>query len=448
MIKLIVHKGVHCFGLPQSLMKKVKQELTFANPAYTAAKKNGRWIPPDEPEYLSYYAEKDGIIYIPRGYLWNLKRTLKKANIEHKMEDRTLRFDPIKFEFKGVLRDYQAKANKDITRYPIGVLEASTGSGKTIMALKMIQQRGQPTLILVHTKELLYQWQERIKEFMNFDCGMIGDGKFSIKDITVGTIQTVNNRLAELQPAFGHLIVDECHRCPAKVWSQTLVSFPAKYYLGLSATTYRRDNLTAAIFVHIGPKIHEVDSKLLQKTGAVLTPEIRRVKTRFSYFFRNDYSSLITALTKDEQRNKLIVNAILYDIKQNNNPILVVSDRKGHCTTIQKLLEEKGHTSHVLTSGVSSKKRKEIVSDLRDGTCKILISTLSLIGEGFDAPNLHALFLITPVKFIGRVVQIIGRVLRPEKNKHPRVYDFRDTMVKPLLYSGFARDRVYKSEWS
>lgn len=60
---------------------------------------------------------------------------------------------------------------------------------------------------------------------------------------------------------------------------------------------------------------------------------------------------------------------------------------------------------------------------------------------------LTALFLTTPIKFAGRLVQVCGRVLRAKKGKTPRIYDFRDDNISVLQNSGWGRDRVYKKEW-
>ena len=83
---------------------------------------------------------------------------------------------------------------------------------------------------------------------------------------------------------------------------------------------------------------------------------------------------------------------------------------------------------------------------VKAGKCKVLIATTSLIGEGFDAPNLSALFLTTPIKFAGRLLQTAGRILRPSGGANPRLYDFRDDNISALRYSGFGRDRAYKNE--
>ncbi len=444
---LSIGKGVHCYDLPRDAKDKIHKDLTIDNPKYVQAKKNGRWGTGSLSAKLYFFAvDKDNnVFWIPRGYLYYLKQYLKQNNYSVIIEDRTLLLPKIDIEFQGKLREYQQPAvDSMIMRYPVGVLEAATGAGKTVCACGIIARRKQPTLIIVHNKELLYQWQGAIKKFLDYDCGLIGDSKYKIKDITVGIINTVKNNVPELSKMFGQVILDECHRCPSATWTEALSEFPARHYLGLSATPYRRDGLSYAITAYIGPKLHVVDKKMLHKTGAVLIPNIYRVETDFNYLFTDDYSTMISELCKDKQRNKLIASSIYDDFKKNKENVLVVSDRKNHCIQLQNAIQLK---SHILTGSTSSKERQKIVADVKAGKVNVLIATLSLIGEGFDAPNLTSLFLTTPVKFSGRLLQVCGRILRPAKGKKPRVYDFRDNNVRVLQYSGYSRDKIYKKNW-
>jgi superfamily II DNA or RNA helicase len=67
-----------------------------------------------------------------------------------------------------------------------------------------------------------------------------------------------------------------------------------------------------------------------------------------------------------------------------------------------------------------------------------------LIGEGFDCKSLSTLFLATPVRFSGRVLQYLGRVLRPAPGKEKaRVYDYVDINVDVLRSAAQARQNVY-----
>ena len=75
----------------------------------------------------------------------------------------------------------------------------------------------------------------------------------------------------------------------------------------------------------------------------------------------------------------------------------------------------------------------------------MLVATGQLIGEGFDCKDLTELFLTTPIKFSGRVIQYLGRVLRPAPGKKTgRVYDYVDIHVDVLMSAAKSRQRVYQ----
>lgn len=441
-----IGRGIKCINTPKEARKKIEKDLTIENPKYKKAVQLGLYS--SEDPYIILYDNEKSTYWFPRGYVFFLIKFLKQINHPFKIVEKTLIFDPLNFKFHGKLRDYQEKAEPNILKYPIGVLEAATGSGKTTIALSSITKRQQPTLIIVHTKELLYQWKDRIKQFLKEDAGIIGDGKFQVKPISVGTIQTIKKRLEELTNKFGFIIIDECHRYTTNANIFTIQDFPAKYYLGLTATPFRSDKLGRLIFTSIGPKIHIVNKKKLFDTKSILRPDIFRIDTNFRYVFTNDYSTMISQLAKDENRNTLICNKTAEDLKIYNDAVLLISDRTAHLELIQKQLWKKHKIRSILLTGKTKKQlRMEHLKNIKDRKVKVVLATASLIGEGFDAPYLTALFLLTPIKFSGKLIQACGRVLRPEENKIPRIYDFRDNNVPVLKYSGFSRDRTYQKEW-
>lgn len=449
MIEIKVRKGVHIFNPPEELLDKVKKDLVFKNPKYESAKRYGKFIGPNLESHLAFfsYNEDRDVLYIPRGYIYYLLKYLRSMKLEYSIKDSTTLFEPINFYFQGKPRPYQQAAIEKIDKYPIGVLESSTGSGKTFMGTNMIAVRKQPTIVLVHTKELLYQWQKQVEKLLCITPGLVGDGHNDIREVTIGIIQSVQNRIEDLKDSFGHVIVDECHRCPSSMWTDALVNFSAKYYLGLSATAYRNDGLGDAIYAFIGPKIHTVNSDDLHSVGAVLKPVIIEIPTKFYHYYTGNYSEMISALVKDAGRNELIAKTVAWDVKKYDSAVLVVSDRVKHCSDMQLKLKALRVDSRVLTSATPKDERAEIIDGVNEGRIKVLFSTIQLIGEGFDAPNLHALFIATPVKYKGRLIQIIGRVLRPEEGKIARVYDFRDVKTEVLKRMGKSRDTIYKQQW-
>ncbi len=445
MINIIVGKGIITENVPKALLKKVEKDLTFDNPDYINAMKFGKFISADMPSHFHLFEIEGNNCWVPRGYIHPLLHWIKKKKLKVKIEDETLLLKPKDWKFLGTLRKDQKKAIPDLVNYPCGVLEGETGSGKTAICINMIVQRQQPTLVIVHSKELLYQWQSQIKKFMGYDCGLVGDGNYKVKDITVGIINSVRNKIDKLKDKFGHIIADEVHR--VTTWAETIAEFRAKYYLGASATPYRNDGLGDAIFAIMGPHRHRIDSKELRDTGAVLVPDIYRLNSKFEYMFTNDYSTMITELVQDEARNSMIVSSISSDLKKFNENILVISDRVNHLKIMQEmLLKRYDINGSILTGKISTKKRKKIIEEVRAGLCQVLFASSSLISEGFDSPNLTALFSGTPVKFSGKLIQGIGRILRPDGDKKPRLYDIRDNNVPVLQYSGYHRDRIYRKK--
>jgi superfamily II DNA or RNA helicase len=443
---LTVTGQCHLEGISSRLITELRNRLTIDNPKYHAAKKYGRWVGRNFKQKLFFYELTETGILFPRGYAAKAVELCKKyLGRKPEIKDRRRRLTEVEFNFLGKLRPYQQEAVTDILRKHFGVLVAGTGSGKTVVALNVAAQRRQPTLIIVHSRELMYQWEERVRQFLGIKPGLIGDSKFDIQSISIAIVNTARRRLDNLVPFFGHLIVDECHRVPATLFTEVVKRFDSYFMLGLSATAYRReDGLTRLIYLYMGDRVHQVDPKRLQDSGAVLKPEFIQRGTDFKFVFRGNYQSLMNSLTKNAARNQQIIDDISKEAAGSGGTILVVSDRVAHCRQLAKMLAEKELQASVLTGQQPAKERSAIVESLHRGEVKILVSTLQLVGEGFDAANLSTLFLTTPIKFSGRLHQVIGRILRPASGKQPRVIDYVDERIGVLKNSAALRLRAYE----
>ena len=426
-------------GASPTLAEALRQQLTIDNPEYLEAKKYSRWMGKKLKPHLYFYIERNGTLTFPRGYANHAILLARKfMRQDPKIIDQRQSCDLVEFNFLGELRPYQEEAVNAITRHDFGVLEAGTGSGKTIIALAVIAKRRQPTLVLVHTKELLYQWVERARTFLGVEAGMIGDGNFSLAPVTIAIVNSARNRLSELPAHFGQLCVDECHRVPASLFTEVVAAFDCRYLLGLSATAFRRDGLTKLIYMSLGDRAFKVESHDLHESGAILKPEYLQRATEFRYVYRGNYQALMKSLCSNAARNQLIVEDILKERAASPGTILVVSDRVKHCEALAVMLEKQGCPSAVLTGKLPAEQRTALVDSIRQGEVKVLISTVQLIGEGFDCPDLATLFLTTPIKFTGRLLQVVGRVLRPAHGKQARVYDYVDPVG---VFSSSAQSR-------
>jgi superfamily II DNA or RNA helicase len=159
----------------------------------------------------------------------------------------------------------------------------------------------------------------------------------------------------------------------------------------------------------------------------------------------SEYSQMLAELTADDRRNRMIVSDIADETRRGGGICLVLSDRRRHCEILQAMLRfgEKIDAER-LTGDLSPAQRRAVLERLQSGTVKVLLATGQLVGEGFDCPALSTLFLATPIRFGGRLLQYLGRVLRiaPGKGK-ARVYDYVDGRVDILQAAANARQRVY-----
>jgi superfamily II DNA or RNA helicase len=217
--------------------------------------------------------------------------------------------------------------------------------------------------------------------------------------------------------------------------------------LGLSATPWRRDKLSKLIFWYLGDVHHEVEKSGLEKDGHILKAAVVFRPTAFEPYFDpvNDYSRMLSELTADDERNRMIAEDVYKEVCSGQGVCLVLSDRKKHCETLQGLLKYRhGIQAELLTGDLTAEERRIVLERLNDGQVTVLIATGQLVGEGFDCPDLSTLFMATPIRFSGRVMQYLGRILRPSKGKKvAKVYDYVDERVAPLAAAAKSRERVY-----
>lgn len=153
----------------------------------------------------------------------------------------------MELRFEGKLRDDQQAAVKVMLAHDTGVLSAPTAFVKTVLAAAVIARRCVNTLILVHRTELLRQWEERLRVFLNAGkdaVGTIGGDKAKPTGrVDIAVMQSLS-RQGEVDPLvedYGQIIVDECHHVGAVSFDSILRRAKAKYVLGLTATPIRRD---------------------------------------------------------------------------------------------------------------------------------------------------------------------------------------------------------------
>ena len=433
--------------LPPQLINKFLKIAAFQNPEFYRAQAM-RFSTYDKPRIIACGEILPKHIALPRGCLQELTEFLESVNIIVEIQDERLYGHKIKATFKGTLKKEQNHVYKNIIENDFGILSAPTAFGKTVLATKIISKRKVSTLILVHRKQLAEQWRENIKEFLNIDCGIIGDGKnkpTGIIDIAI--IQSLIKRedLEEFLSNYGQLIVDECHHLAAYKFEQIAKFFRGKYILGLTATLERKDGHHPIIQMQCGKIVHKVNPVKKSFNNIVKT-----CFTNFDYIYTPhdlDINNVYQAIIENENRNKQIIEDII-NANKGNRSCIVLSERVEHIEKLANMLRNKINNLFVITGNMKNKEMKIILQKIKEVPLTeniTILSTGKYIGEGFDEARLDTLFLTMPISWKGTLTQYVGRLNRDyEGKKEVIIYDYADIKVPVLEKMYKKRIKGYK----
>jgi superfamily II DNA or RNA helicase len=441
--------------LPPPLVARLVRLASFQNPEFYSAQAL-RLSTHGKPRIVSCAELTSLHIGLPRGCYDAALDLLTSLGISVAVDDRRAQGEPIEAKFTGVLRPDQIKAIEALRVHDLGVLAATTAFGKTVIAANLIAERGVNALVLVHRRQLMDQWIERLVAFL--DCGRsaigtIGGGKRRPTNfIDISLIQSLVRRgeVDDIVANYGHLIVDECHHLSAVSFELVARRTTARYVLGLSATVTRKDRHHPIIFMQCGPIRHRVDAR----NEAVKRPFAHLVRLRptaFTVPLEQTGTSLAIqqvyrALANDADRNDLIFNDILSSLEAGRSPV-VITERTDHLDHLASRLSRFAKNVFVLRGGRTDRQRRTIAEQMaavRESEERLILATGRYLGEGFDDPRLDTLFLTMPISWKGTLAQYAGRLHRLHDRKRDVViYDYVDENVSVLARMAAKRRTGY-----
>jgi superfamily II DNA or RNA helicase len=434
-------------GLPPAMLNRLIRLAAFQNPEFYKAQAM-RLSTFGKPRIIGCAEDFPSYVGLPRGCLDDALELTKTHNIKPELADERFGGVSINVTFKGELRPQQQEAVQHLFAYDHGILSAPTAFGKTVIAAWLIAKRKVNTLVLVHRRQLMDQWRDRLTLFLGMqleDIGQVSGGKKRVTgSIDIGLMQSLirKGEVKDLVAGYGQVIVDECHHIPAFTFEQVLKQVKAKYVVGLTATPIRKDGHHPIILMQCGP----IRFRESAKKQAAAMPFEHVVITRCTNFRMAPESGeakiqdIYAALVLDEQRNELIFIDLLKALEMGRSPLLL-TERVEHLEQFAKQLKGLAQNIIVLRGGMGSKQRKELADQIKavpDSKERVIISTGRYIGEGFDDARLDTLFLAMPISWRGTLQQYVGRLHRLHDNKRVvQVYDYVDIHVPTLM-------RMYK----
>lgn len=428
-------------GLKNALTKLV----TFHNPMFYQLQalnkfvgRTPRFLTMAEPFNRDYFC-------LPRGVLTEMINLLEENDISFELRDRRVA-GTIK------LREKQKKALKALLSEDQGLLVASTGFGKTIVAAALIAERKVSTLILVNRVELVRQWQTRLQTLIVSDAEVgvwYGTKRKRTEEIDIASIQSVERmdeeELRQFLSSYGMLIVDECHHVASPNYQRVVSCSAAKYRYGLSATPVRKDGKEKIINFLCGPELIRVEENLSAKcTYRVLEFD----GLLYPFTEKTTYAQLASMLAENEERSRRVVEEAV-SLYQEGRKVLLLTERVAHQNKLEEMLINENVLFFNFQARLKAKEREEILSKISKLPANepfILLANGKLIGEGFDLERLDTVIFSFPFSWKAVVTQYIGRVMRrsPSKN-HILLIDTVDR-GNPILERMFRkRQKVYEA---
>jgi len=390
----------------------------------------------DQGRTVSALEETKTHYVVPREYIpyheWE--------NLDFEVVERTRSdFPKVRVKCKATPRDVvQREAHQALLEHGNGVLSLACGKGKTVVSIMAWCDLGVPALIVVHTKDLMKQWKERILEFTSLreeDIGIYQGKKedWEDKPVCIAMLKTlaIRSKDYELPPGFqkrwGVVIYDEVHNIGAPFFHDcAAVGLGLRW--GLSATHEREDGLDALYKYHLGPVVYEnleqdiiPEAFFVRLDTRIPLDVIPTLKDRTGEL---NLARLQTWLSENPKRNTDIAS-VINEVIDSGRKVLCLTNRVDQIDMFDEQFGE-------LASKIHGKVGKD-----REGALHrtdLVFATTSLAKEGLDRKDLDTVMLLLPVTREGMFRQILGRIQRAHEDKRtPMLLVFEDKHIKACV---------------
>ena len=470
---IVITNHQEVYGMTAEQKVKLKDFLTFDNPAYKNAKKYGRSRYISIPPYLTYYGEQSvrvlkgerrKVLTCPCGVdLFNLFGEDAIESVHDNRFTHTVSYP----DFALDLREDQIAAEKAYInglkgRYPKCLIQLPTGKGKTILALHIAKVLSQKTLILVHKDDLVTGWQKDIALcYPTMKPGLIKAKSRKVgKQITIATVQTLTRmseeELEEYTNQFGLVVQDECHHIGLNMFN-VIGQFNSKFKLGLTATPKRTDGLSFTFDLFLGGLCytHTVNSNDEDISQVEVIPFDVPVRYKpfyfdgqcFNYYDYKEnelpdkfefvseipyerrpkipYLTIDNVAVSDESTVKAVCSKIREEYLQGHS-ILAMFTQKEHIRQYYDYLKSIIPEDELMMYyGDSRENTADMMKRAEDGQVHVTLATYAKATEGTNVKAWEVMFLVSSRNNEKDIEQATGRIRRrkPGKLDPVRVYD-------------------------
>ncbi|MHA7181617.1 DEAD/DEAH box helicase [Arthrobacter sp. MDB2-24] len=405
---------------------------------------------------------------------------VKELGFSPAMAGESIKKKPEREEFVGPvglnpLHQYQETTSQKIvdllagrTKYSRGLVQLPTGAGKTRVAVESVirdikaapKEEHRLVIWIAQSEELCeqaietwtYVWQAVGSPGQRMAVSRLWGGNKAIREETklhlvVATIQTLSSihqsrrQMYEWMSNPDLVIIDEAHGATASSYTPVLSWFGRSFteksrsLLGLSATPYRGSNETETerLVARFGKNLIEPDEftaedaheylqglKVLARVNHQELEGIElKLKDMRSATDEDSQSAMLEAridlqqVADSTRRNEAILDHI--KSSKTTGPTLVFAASVEHAEALAAVLSVEGIPAAAISGKTDLGHRRSIIEDFRKRRIRVL-TNFDVLTQGFDAPQVDAVYVCRPTFSPNKYIQMIGRGLRGPLN--------------------------------
>jgi len=338
-----------------------------------------------------------------------------------------------------------------------GVIVKPTGTGKTEIALTVIARHRVSALVVAPLRDLMYQWQRRIRQGLGFDAGVLGDGRHEAWPITVTTYDSAWIHMKEIGNRYRLIVYDEAHHLPAPSLHESALDSLAPMRLGLTATLWRADGRDRMMASLVGPvvfreELRQARGRTLADYAIVRVPiylteteqaefddlsrkirayVVRRRREERDFDWREDLVKLSRADPEAKEilrawRRKLAITnrsseklRVVEDILRLHpaEPCVIFTASNRMALEVSARFLIPALTAH------SDKRERNLVLDAFARGMIRALAACEVLNEGWDAPAVKVGIVLGGDRGVREAVQRLGRLLRRSGDRPARLYE-------------------------
>lgn len=350
------------------------------------------------------------------------------------------------------LRDYQRQAVESALTKTRGIIQISTGGGKTECMAGIVACVPERWLIIVPQADLLMQTADRIEKRTGERPGIIGDGQWAPNRITVATFQTLARRMSrakdkrayEFMASVRGVIVDECHSSASGTLLFVLSKAVNAYYrIGFSATPLdRSDKKSLFVISQLGGIIHKTTSAELRAMGMLADANITMVRVEQGSTAPTWQGVYGECIVRSRVRNAVVVEMT----KRAKPPALVFVSQVRQGQALLPMIKAAGLRAELVWGEDDTEARKRALDALVAGRLDVIVCS-SVFQQAIDIPTLEAVVNAAGGASVIQALQRIGRGTRVTADKKAfQVFDIFDDGNRWLNKHSRTRQDTYEKE--